>query len=415
MTLFLFNGVGFAAEEEQTNEEKQVWDYFKPIQLEGNQQYKAFFLDEEVYEHALPNLADIRIMDNEGKSVSYYIQSGYQNRKENKVIYQSEKIFTAKEFKEKENNDNDTILDFRIKPIKENSDIQGNSLSFSLPKQDFLKHLEIYGGYDGNQWEYVDKDHIYKADQLEKSVIQLDQVYKYSYYRIVILDNAENIEIPDLTLIHNTTETEWEHYQLTMEMEHTIKTENNDSLIQLSNPQHLRIKQITLDIKENFQRSYTIYDEENRIVRTDGLNEIYNLDFTDIKISNKSISFNDHPLSSGSITIKINNQDNPPLKINAIHVDYYIDKIVFEDTGSSVYELYYGQSQAQKPEYEIELFKQHIEKEDQDLSTLGERVKVSPDEPVEETLFEMKYIFNTIIVIISILLIIFLIKRLNKK
>jgi hypothetical protein len=408
LTLLLGNGMGYAAAEEE--EKKSDFTYYKEIEVLGQQQYKSFFLDEEVYEHTLSNLADLRILDEQQSTVPYYIQSGYQDRNESVVVYQSSRVFTAKE-------DNDTTVDFKVSPIQENVDIQGNVLSFSVPAKDFLKHVEVYGGFDGNEWQYIKKDYMYKADHLTKSTINLDRVYKYTHYRIVILDNAENIVIEDLKLIYNSIDTEWIRYQRTTELEYTIEMEDKYSLIELTNPQHLRIKEITLDTNENFQRTYTVYDEEERQVRADGLNEIYNLDFTDIKISNRSISFVERPLSSGIVTIKINNQDNPPLDIKGIKVEYYIDKIVFEDNGSASYKLYYGQSQAQKPQYEIERFKNHIEKEDQEEATLGENIAIQTEKSIEEKepLIELKHVFNIIIVLISIFLIIFLIKRLNKK
>jgi len=45
----------------------------RAITIEGSNKYSNIFLDEEVYHYAAEDLSDIRIIDDEGKNVPYYI------------------------------------------------------------------------------------------------------------------------------------------------------------------------------------------------------------------------------------------------------------------------------------------------------------------------------------------------------
>lgn len=405
--LILITGLGLAgasAEQKQLNE----WQYSKEIIVKGSETYKFFYLDEYVYEHSLSHLVDLRILDDKGDVVPYYIQSGYLDQSQSEIVYESNVVRTARK-------DNHTIIDFQIIPVDQNTDIIGNELVFTLPNEDFLKHIVVEGSYDGNQWTLVTKDQVYRTDHLEKRNISLEDIYKYSFYRITIQDNVENITLQDLALHHNQHETEWRTYQKSVEPKHTVTTEEKNTIIEVKNPQHLKINKIGLEINENFQRAYRVYNEENQELYSD-TNELYNLDFTNTKISNTSISFSKQPISSGLITIKISNQDNPPLKINKIVADYYVDKLVFKDTGSSSYTLYYGNPDATEPFYELEQFKSHIEKEAQDTVTLGDQIQINSKVGEDKiSWINMKVVFNIVIVLVSILLVLFLARKLNSK
>lgn len=386
------------------------WSFYSPIQLEGTSKYKAVFLSEEVYEHANPNLEDLRIIDSEGSAIPYYIQNGQTDTENNRIAHGS--ILTSKIQK-----NNDTLFDFKINPIRENQDIIGNTLVFSLPEQNFLKHLVIFGSYDGNHWEEVGRDYIYRTDRIQKSEVSLEENYKYGYYRIKMIDNAEKISLSNLELIYSETLLEWQDYQKSIKLPYEIKNEGKETIIQLENPQQLKIKEISLDVSGNFQRSYLLFGSEQRRIEAEGPQELYNLSFKDVEISSTSISLAQHPISDQQITINIANLDNPPLDIQNVNVVYDIDKIVFENNGIAPYRLYYGNPQAQVPQYDLKQFQDYIEKEKQDILKLDSAVALNEDTANTNHLkgFNLKVFFNVIVVAISILLAIFLLRKLNHK
>lgn len=381
------------------------WNYSAPIYIEGNHKYKSFFLTEEIYEHVSPSLTDIRIVDGQGEYVPFYIQSGSSTFRQTEITYRSEVMQNFKK-------NNDSYIDFAIIPLKNNADIAGNSLIFALPAGNFLKHIEIYGGNDGEQWEYIRKDYVFREESREKNEVPLGSRKKYSYYRVVILDNPENITLNKMNLSNHYTDSQWTSFVKTAQADFTVKTDKNDSIITIANRQKLAIKQITLDVEANFQRSYRLYgDNQNGVLLKSG--EIYNLQLQNVTISGTKIDLSSHPIAMPTIAIKIDNKDDRPLVIKTVTIEYYVDKVIFPDMGNTSYQLYFGNDKSTKPQYEIELQKVYIEKEQQDVCRLGD-IQVKQQELPPESI-PMKVIFNGAIAAVSVLLVVLLIARLNGK
>lgn len=384
-------------------ENLDAWNYSAPIYFEGNSKYKALLLTEEVYEHA-PGLADLRVVDAKGEYVPFYIQNGSNTLRQEKIIYRSEFVQSYKK-------NNDRYIDFAIVPLKQNTDISGNGLLFELPTGNFLKHMQIYGGNDGESWDYIGQDYVFRAEGREKNEVPIGNKRKYTYYRIVILDNPEDIILKNMSLTNNYTDNQWNNYIKTAQVNYDIKEDKNDSLITISNDQRLKIKQITMEVETDFQRNYIVYgDNPKGTVLKSG--EIYNLQLENVKIAGAKIDFGSNPISAAAIVIKINNRDDRPLTIQSISIEYFIDKLVFPDMGNVPYQLYFGNDKATKPKYGIELQKDYIEKEQQDTCRLGAILAKVKEVPAPSKI-NMKYVFNGIIVAVSLLLIGLLIARLG--
>lgn len=282
-----------------------------------------------------------------------------------------------------------------------------------MPKGNFLKHIEIYGGYDGEKWSYIGKDYVFKEESREKNEIPLGKERKYTYYRIIILDNPEDIILSNMSLSNHDAHSQWSSFIKKLQVDFNVKTDKNESVITVSNRQRLTVKQITLDVEENFQRGYRIYGEnQNGVLLKSG--EIYNLQLENVKVSGTKVDLSNYPISMPIITIKIDNKDDRPLTIKSVTIEYYVDKLIFPNMGSTSYQLYFGNSKSIKPQYEIELQKVYIEKEQQDSCRLGD-IQANKKELVNSSSINVKYLLNGIIVTVSILLIMLLTSKLNVK
>lgn len=386
-------------------ENLDAWNYSAPIHFEGNNKYKSLFLTEEVYEHVSSGLTDLRIVDAQGGYVPFYIQSGFNTLRKNEIIYGAEIVQRFKK-------NNDSYIDFAIIPLKNNTDVSGNHLIFELPTDNFLKHIEIYGSNDGDRWDYIGKDYIFRENGRKKNEVPIGK-RKYTYYRIVILNNPEDITLKTMSLSNNDTDNQWSSFVKTALINFDVKIDKNDSIVTLSNKQRLAIKQIILEVGDNFQRNYSVYGESlNGTLFKSG--ELYNLQLENIKVSDTKIDFGSNPISAPIIFVKIDNRDDRPLAIKSISIEYYIDKLIFPDIGNVPYQLYFGNNKATKPKYEIELQKAYIEKEQQDNSGLG-AIQAKNREVPASSAMNMKYVFNGIIAAVSILLVGLLITRMNDK
>ncbi|OAB40802.1 DUF3999 family protein [Paenibacillus glacialis] len=396
-------------------DKQQEWRFSKAIELQGSGAYHALFIDEEVYARADEDLRDLRIVDQKGQYVPYYIDSGYGEAKEQSKTYSSTLIRTALK-------DGNTLLDYKITPVADNVDIQGNLLTVELPKEDFLKHILVQGSYDGNQWEPLEQNgqsaqSLYRTDQLVKDSISLGEAYKFEYYRLIVLNNVEKLKFPSLQLIHNSQDFQWLDYKKIGNPSFEVKQEDRHTQIIVDNESRLRINEVLLLTKgSNFTRSYELYDDQGVSIDTVGEQTVYRLDFKEVPIMNNTITVVS-PIRSPKFTIQINNLDDAPLDITGVAIEHILDKLVFEAKGQGPYKLLYGNTSATGPQYDIVNFKSHIEQEDIALGKLSKQVTsqvpVTKEDPV--WWLQQKVWFNGIIIIVSILLILLLIKKMKLK
>jgi hypothetical protein len=375
------------------------------IRLNGDNNYKAFFLDEPVYRYAARDLSDLRIVDENGTFVPYLIQSGLATKEVTENIYHSmlQKTFLKR---------NSLYLDFAVVLPERNTDPIGTVLRFQLPKAEFLKEIDVYGSYDGKTWEYIVRDQLYMVRNLIKDEIQLGQPEKYGFYRIIVLNNPERLKINGLDLIDRNTVANWSDFERETKLKYELKHGPDYSMLTIKNPDRLKIKRILVNAEGNFRRTYQITrgSGDEAVIKT---GEIYNFRFKDYTVTKTDIDLSDRPDSNSTLCLKITNYDDPPLKINEITIGYYIDKVIFEDTGSRSYRLYFGNLKADKPRYDMEYFQAYLEKETQDLVKVVNYKVKSSARTSEENNPTNRLKFNIIIGIVAVILIIFVVKKLN--
>jgi hypothetical protein len=194
----------------------------------------------------------------------------------------------------------------------------------------------------------------------------------------------------------------------TIRLQKVVDHKENNTNITLTNIDRLKISSIKLTIPENHQRHYRILEDGRQI--TSG--ELTKLQLQDTNINRTTIQL-PRPTNAAIIVIQIDNRDDRPLTIEDVRVDYKLDKVVFENTDSGPYTLYYGNPQAPKPSYDIERFRNHIENEPQDIVTLGKQVLFPA--PDEEDPPRLDLLFNIVIVIVSLFLVLLLGRQLSHK
>lgn len=398
----LFNIGGGMSVQATEQDGQQDWHFSKSLDFKDDGgSYRAVFLDEQVYAGATDDLRDLRIVNGKGQFVPYYIDNGYEESAEHQVKYATELVGTVK--KEKDT----SVLDFKVTPLGENVDIQGNVLTISLPEDHFLKHVDVYGSYDGTAWEWLQKDDLYRTDSLKKDTIELSDKYTFSYYRLKVMNNVEGLDFSQLQLSYNISAVQWRDFQKSAKPTYEMKQEAGFTDIIVQNSDRLKIKKVQLAASGNFKRTYEVMDSEGESIETEGVAELFRLNFKDATIANTTITAV-LPITSSNFIIRIHNQDDLPLDISDITVEYNLDKLVFEDRGTEPYHLLYGNDNVVKPQYDIVNFKSHIEQEDVGSGALGEQVvlSVKPKDSLSAPKgFATKPWFSGVIIVISVVLI----------
>ncbi|MCL6602068.1 MAG: DUF3999 domain-containing protein [Paenibacillus sp.] len=393
---------GFAAAKEPGS---TSWRFSKQIELESKAAYQHFYLDNEVYGQAAVDLRDLRIMNGSGEFIPFYIDSEAEAIEESVVSYTSSLVRTARKGR-------DTLFDYKIIPIRENTDIQGNTLVFDLPEEAFLKHVQVFGSYDGNTWELLKKSDLYSTDGLNQNRIELEATYKFSHFRLLVKDNIENLNFGKLQLLHNNRELRMTSYLRLQTPNYEIKQEGNRTEINVHNKDHLKVSKIILQSSGNFTRSYELLDDSGKGIGTKGSGELYRMDFKDARIEAADIV--PSTVVTSSFKIIIYNHDDAPIKISGINTEYLVDKLVFAESGAGPYQLRYGNVEASTPQYDISNFKDLIEAGDVGLATLGaENTVLKEITSAKSNGFFNKMGFNAVIIVVSLLLIIILARKMK--
>ncbi|MBT2290187.1 DUF3999 family protein [Paenibacillus albidus] len=414
LAVLFLSGLGFPlpdipAAAAESVESYAAWRFSKPIEAGGDVPYHALYLDEDVYREAAEDLSDLRIVDGQGKTVPFYMDNGETVISEYTTAYASKLVHTA-------NQKTAAIFDYKITPARENTDIVGNKLVFELPEEAFLKHVQVFGSYDGNVWEPLLKADLYATDGLEQNSIELGAAYKFGYYRLRVENNIEQLAFDKLELRLNSQEVKKTDYKREQTPEYTITQKGNETHIIVDNGNRLNISKVLLDSTGNFSRKYKLLDESGQPVGTADGDELYRLDFKDAKITATDII----PLQllrSRVFTVVIENNDDAPLRINKVHTEYFVDKLVFAADTQGPYKLLYGNPQASAPQYDIAHFKDYIESGTLNLALLGTQNtarEASVGTAAGSGWLQSKTGFNIIIVTVSLLLIIVLIRKMNQ-
>lgn len=387
------------------------WKFSRAIGIPEPAPYYEVYLDEGVYGSAAEDLRDLRITGSTGEPVPYYLESGEGTVEERSTAYSSILIRRADQGP-------DTLLDYRITPLAEHVDIQGNKLVFELPDESFLKHVEVWGGYDGNAWEPLATGDLYATNGLSADSIELEGSYKFSFYRLVVKSNPEGLNFPGLTLVDSSREVKMAGFMRQKTPQYEISQVENRTEIVISNKDRLKIARLTLGSTGNFSRRYELYDSDGIRLPVAGSGELYRLDFKDSRISRTDIQ----PLqasSSGALRIIIYNLDDTPISITGLKIEYLVDRLVFAggEQEQGPYSLIYGNALAHAPQYDIINFKDQIAGDKRVTATLGAEnmIPEAPSEsPAQSGWFQSEWGFNLIIIVVSLLLILIVARKLGR-
>lgn len=403
------------------------WNFNKDIIPVGEvKEYSYLFLDREVYSKLGNNLDSIRIADGSDSFVPYYFDNYYKTEDKTTRILASKRInseeielttieyeqinYTRDEYSIEEKVYK-SVFDFQVIPDQEG--IKGDILGLEIDGKSYSKQVQVYGRDAKSDWINIGSDTIYNFDGYSKTDISFNNLQYYSFYRLVVLNNKENLDIKSLSLIYNKKEIDTRSFRKSLYLDFEIENHEKKSIITLKNADKLKISSLSIKAEGRYKRSFKVkkvVDGEELYTSVNG--KIYNFQFNDVDISSNSIDLNSRIFEDcDEIKIIVDNKDNPPLKIETIKADYLVDKIIFKSDKETKYKLFFGNSDASRPAYDIEDFKEYIKKEDVSEASLS-GIRILREDQVEKEL-PLQTIFNILIVLIAIALFIVIIFKMK--
>lgn len=388
------------------------WKYSKEVYYENQEEVKAIYLDEDIYRYAKEDLSDLRLINEKDQFIPYYIYNRFLST--NKVEYTEYTSEEVLSFMKK----NDRYFDYQINPIKENMDVIGNKLKFDVFKDTFFKEVQIFGSYDNKSWENIKSDIIYRVNGVEKTAVSLDSTYKYFYYRIVSINDTTGIPINNMSLIYDDNEAIYEEYKGFKVIDHEIEVnkERNETIVKIHNTDKLRINNMKIISKDDFNRSYMLYivNEEGERIQQVTNGEIYRLNLEQFKAEDTNIQIGEITgdfIASEYLQIVIKDRDDYPINIEGVEISYYLDKVIFKTNDAGGIRILFGNEEALKPHYDISTYMEELEKVKQESATLSDLVEKAIEETDQGKSFNFKWVLNISVLIISGFLITVIIRK----
>lgn len=391
------------------------WLYSKPLDCdEDRNTYKQFQLDEEIYRFATPDLRDLRIADENGNIAPSFIKDAASGYRAEEIRYPAIRTGHRTDPAEKT-----STWEFRI--IAGGRRTAAERLILDVPQRIFTARITVFGGRGDGEWEELAAGCIYRLDTVTKTDIALTDEPDFQYYRFVVSAAKPAITIRSVVLAGSEYPRAGRLYKQEDLSFDIVKEGNGSTLVTIHNPDRLRIFRLVLDADGPFNRSYTLYAPAGPAVRPVRRAQpvqrgtLYTYAHDGITVSDLSIDLAADPLRAPRIYLRIHNRGEEPREIDGVAACYFIDRVVFASTNGTRYRLYFGNRRAHRLTFDIGNYRQHIDMENQDACVPGDLANNTSRDGGIMPVRTQKLLFNIAALLLSIIVIVFLVRKLAEQ
>jgi hypothetical protein len=329
------------------------WRYYKDIVMPSgirSGDLVELSPDTEVFAGAVRGLADLRVISDENQEIPYKLEiSQAQHERASFAVSIRDKgyvpgshtIFTADLGKE---------------------GILHNEIEFRTPANEFRRTATVEASNDGSAWALLVEQTVYAFTVRERGFTTRNTAIRYPestarYLRVKIADDGEGaLEISGATVFYvkETPAAEVPRSSSIVSTDHDQTQSTTNVVIDLGTPglpsHHLHIN--VPDV--NFYREADVQSSPDRknwdtLVRAA---DIYAFDTP--KFVGGSLDITYPETTSRYLRLVIHDEDNPPLNVQNVDVWGLRRRLIFTVDPQRSYQLYYGNTAARKPSYDIE-------------------------------------------------------------
>lgn len=348
---------GFAKQIEQ-------WQYFKDVNISGNPQkgdLVKITLDQDVFSNAKEDLGDLRVTDDNLIEVPYKLII-------ERSAFSQENIYPVVVINNSYNSDgkyNIFVVDFG------QGGFLNSSLNILTSSENFKRTVEISGSNDMNGWnilknngyiyDYTDRVGNFKAQNTKVDYPE----NAFRYIQVKIFDGGEtplSITGAQVSKIKRSESKETVFSPKYDVVENSLK-KITEVVVDLGK-KGWPTSNITLaSPDENFNREILVYESSDKNNwRRVGESYIFNYNTPKFVGSNLEVGYSE--TRERYLKIEIFNGDNSPINISGISTKTILRSIAFQygvNTAGNAYKLYYGNSKADFPQYDLEKFFSYLD------------------------------------------------------
>jgi len=347
-------------------------------------------LSPEIVSKLKSDFSDIRIYDSNKVEVPYIFYQEQRQKEKN--------LFVEYEILEKEHNKKAAYTRIVIHNPERN---KVNNIVLRIKNADVRKRLKLNASNDMKNW-YVLKDNYYY-----NSIVNNDTTYEirvlnfpwsdYEYYELLVDDYFDRpINILQAGYYNRVKENG--KYTELKNTAFSIKDSLKTSIISIPiQGNYLDKIAFKIDAPKYFHRDAVIFIHESRKYKRKKV--IYDKNIAHIQlISNSSNVFNLDNLHADTLFIRIQNDDNPALKIRDIQLFQLNKYLIANLNQGNHYQLYYSDKKAEKPIYDLEYFSDSIQ-ENLSVATCGVPIRIKAEFKEKDGNFNLNDYWLWIIII----------------
>jgi len=323
--------------------------YSREVQGGGAGHQYYFVVDETVWQHARPDLSDLRLYASDNTEVPYALTiargSSETDQKEVKVLQPS------------------TVGDKTQFFLEMAGLTEYDRITLKLKATNFVAKVRVEGQDDlhGAHWATLGNTIAYDLsdDNLGNNTTLRLPVTRYKYLRVTMEGAVKPSDVESASAnIREEERAVWRK----ISSEPTREEKNKETVFTFSLPPNVPLEQIefTIDAAQpNFKREVEV-DRQN--AKYEWLETSGEISRVHMVRHGQKIDFEQSTLDLGGIrpeTLKviIHNGDDPPLKITGVRLQQYERRVYFNSSGPP--HLYYGDEKLDEPVYDYaKLFQQ---------------------------------------------------------
>ncbi len=419
----LFNiSVSQGAENKIKVENWEKWRYVKNIEINGapiKGDLVKVSLDQDVFNNAKEDLGDLRVVGKGGAEVPYKLIV-------EKSFYSQNNIYPVRVLNNSYSSEgqyNIFVVDFGQKGYL------NSALNILTSSENFKRTVEVSGSNDMQSWNilktngyiynYTDKTANFKAGDTE--VAYPENTFQYLQVKIFSRGEAplavSGAQVSRIFRSLNKETTIRPKYKI----EENSARRTTDVIIDLEK-KGWPTSSISIDSNsDNFNREAVIYESDDQVSWSRlGNGYIFNLNTPKFTGSNLSIEYSE----SGKryLKVEIYNANDAPVGVRGVSIKTILRSIAFQYNETSVssadYALYYGNSKALFPQYDLERFFSYLDTENYFSASLKPETQnpnFAAEVPPAPSIFErIPYLLEMVLVLV-ILVMGFFVFRLMKK
>lgn len=389
------------------------WRYKKTVDAAHTGLVKVA-ADKDLFKHAQRGLGDVRVIDGSGSEVPYKLL--ILGQEDGKKEYPANLINNASV----SGKYSMAILDFGSRGIVT------NALTIKTSSENFQRNVKIYGSDDLSNWNLLKGDgYIYDftdttahAKTQDTTVFFSDSVYRY--VKVEISDGENRPVKIDGVVASQRVRKNSDQFSVPSTFTKVNEQSNGQTALIADFAQEgYPVSKVSFVIAgENFNRRVLVYsgqDKNAKEWRYIGDGYVFRYDTPKFKGENLTIAVGE--ASDRYLKFVFQNNDNAPLSIQGIEGFVTNRVIIFDATREGRYVIYYGNTSAGAPRYDIDTYLKYYDLADVSSVILGGEVENERfSEVVQQKPFsERSPYFLPIMLTVTGLLLLFLVYKFLKQ